>query len=135
MSVSVFSWCLIGSGDMANIWSVVISLISRGLSENMSETLGNIRKTRAPMSYILLYYSIYKRPLETNRQAGAEGGNLRTKANYPASSQIHYSLLSHVTKRADDIDMPWSDPPFDRSRFIVLLIIINHLNMLSKLTL
>lgn len=36
---------------------------------------------------------------------------------------------------ADETDMPWSDLPFDSSGFIVVLIIINHLNMLAELAL
>lgn len=43
------------------------------------------------------------------------------------------STSQHVTKRADETDMPWSEPPFDRSRFTVILIIISHLNMFAKL--
>lgn len=61
--------------------------------------------------------------------------NFRAKAKYPLPFHIHCSLFNHVTKRADEIDMPWSDLPFDSSKFIVILIIINHLNVLAELAL
>lgn len=78
------------------------------------------------MSHVCI---IFRRSPETNFPGDA-GVNFSAKAKYPLPFHIHCSLFHHGTERADEIDTPWSD-----LQFIVILIIINHLNTLAELTL
>lgn len=76
---------------------------------------------------------IIKNSPEKKSQEKVSSGCWRYETKYPIPTHVYYFLFIHITQKADENGMPWLDPTFDSSSFIVILIIINHLNMLAKL--
>lgn len=82
---------------------------------------------------VIFHSIIIKNSQEKNSQEKVSSGCWRYETKYPIPIHVYYFLFIRITQKADENGMPWLDPTFDSSSFIVILIIINHLNMLAKL--
>lgn len=141
LSISLQPLCQIGRGDVASTLSVLLPLISWVSDSYWQRVIGEYEKkswkhqvgTTSHKSHpvVLFLKGLQRQTLEWALKVWTS----QRKNRYTAPSRICCSLFNHVTGRACIVDTPWSDPSFDSSRFIVILIIINHLNMLAKLTL